>query len=247
MDSSKLVELFESIDTLNEQEVEVMFKYLHHYMKQTMNRLNEADDTLEMEKISEDYLYELQSITSLFQNNCCVQHLSVGQYSRFVEIIYEMTLALLELQNQTYCDCIPLEQLATINHIVLQSLDQLYQLEVVHHKEILCKQLFLCWKHFRHVLHRMNISDTPINKEIKKKIQKQADHFMMLLELAENNCRKYHHDDIERIESRLRFKMDLIQHFQWIKPVYKKVMTRIQREIFALKHPLFARLAEEHD
>ena len=57
MNSSKLVELFESIDTLNEQEVEVMFKYLHHYMKQTMNRLNEVDDTLEMEKISEYYLY----------------------------------------------------------------------------------------------------------------------------------------------------------------------------------------------
>lgn len=245
MEKHRLMALFDAVNSFDADEWEVIFQELRQEMTAMVEQLHETDDVQQMEKMSQDYLDEVKMVTEVLHDEVCAKKLTAEQYASFVEVIHEMALSLLELENQSYSDHLSIEQLITINQIVLQSLDQLYKLEIIHHKEVLCQQLFVCWRHFRYVLHRVNVLDQSIDQQTKEKVRKQADHFMVLLDLAENNCRKYHQSEVEELEAQLQSKMKFIQHFHWLTPVYKRSIQHVKYEMFALEHPLFAHIIDE--
>lgn len=240
--NSKLVELFQSVEQLSQSELDMLFQYLKAYMRVTIDRLADADEQLEIDKISQDYLFELESLSKLFSENLHDNKLTVAQYSCFVEVMFNMSLGLLDLENTKKMDEIPVEKMVAINKMVLQAFNHLCELNVISYKEAICKELFLGWKHFRHLLHRINNRCYPA--DYTKKIKKQSDSFMALLDSSEEIYRRANEAEFERRESHLKFQMNLIRHFSWLKPLYNRVMTHIKNETFALRHPFFVDFVE---
>lgn len=129
--NSKLVELFQSVEQLSQSELDMLFQYLKAYMRVTIDRLADSDEQLEIDKISQDYLFELESLSKLFSENLHDNKLTVAQYSRFVEIMFSMSLGLLDLENTKKMDEIPVEKMVAINKMVLQAFNHLCELNVI--------------------------------------------------------------------------------------------------------------------
>lgn len=240
MEKSKVARPFDTVESFSQAELKALFNDLKVHMEVSIENIQATSDTDELTALYDDYVAEIEAVMKLLKSE--QSQLTPEEYSLFVETMHEMSIDLFSLEDLKKFDQLPLTSVLSMNEIILQSLDHLYRLKVISHRDLICRQLYLCWRYFRHVMRTVN--QQAVSKPLIQQMHRQFDHFLDLLKQAEDNYRIAHQDEVEQQADELQDQMKRVKYFGWIRPLQQRMMSKIEKMTFALKHPLFSAFAE---